>query len=434
MNSRTSRRHLLKASLALPVTAVGSSSRATRLPGASSASAEEPRLTVAMLDSHWSAVSSLVDQFTSERRIEIEPKTYAYGELYSQLNLALTQQAPTFDVVSISDPWMPQFASFLVPIMVTQKEVDTFVPVAVSLGRYPESSPFTGMPWLGEAQFFGFHRDWLDGYQLQPPETWVETVDSAEMIAAEISDDSDRWALAITSLTEHDLVDSFLPILRGFGKEMIDPATSVPQLETPEALSAIVVFERLAALSPVETGAADEIANTQRFEQATVAMMANFWSSGMLDSRIGESSGESVVPSGMFQPAEVPVPRLSMTEVWMLGIPIGSLLPDQALAFVEWLVSTDVQSQLPSSGLPPTLTATYADDELVAAYPELPMLHDFLASATPRPRSPFYPQLEMMLGTELKNVLSGKKSGSTALKDANIGIRAFLVREGVIAS
>jgi multiple sugar transport system substrate-binding protein len=393
---------------------------------------EKTTLTLSLLDAQWEAIEESVEAYAEERGIEIDAKPFAYDELYSELSIALTQQAPTFDVVSLEDPWIPQFASFLVPLEANSELTEAFVPVCESLSHFPADAGACAVPWIGDVQFFGMRSEWLVRAEAALPETWDETVATASEIAAGLQPESDRSAFALSTLTGNDLVRSFLPILQGYGKTLIDEQTSVPQLDTPEALAAIEVFGALAELIPLESSAAGELTNAQRFESGDVAMMSNFWSSNLLESLQVKQTGEAGPIDSVAQPAQPGIPRQTMTGVWLLGIPLGSAVPDEAWMFLQWLAGFETQRRLPERALPPVRVDVYLDEGLGETVPVLPQLLELLESATPRPRSPFYPQLEQLIGGELGLVLSGEKSGAHALKDANVAIREYLVREGVL--
>ena len=395
---------------------------------------DDTPLSVALLDSHAERMKPLIDEYASQIGIEIEITPLAYGELYSQLSLALTQRSPAFDVVSLDDPWIPQFASFLTAIDSDNHLSDDVVPVANAVSRYPEDAMPCGLPWLGDSQFLVTRPAWLERTALEPPVTWSETTDTAAVLADQLPVDDELAAFAISTLNPHQIVDSFLPILRGCGKELIDPETSVPQLDTPEALEAVGYFQQLAALSPLESSATGEPSNMQRFDAGEIAMMSNFWASGLLAS-VGVQSTQKAGPIACdLQPAQAGIERRSMTGVWIAGIPIGSERPGEALDFIEWLVSTSTQRAMVELTLPPVLAPVYADDALIDAQPHLPQLLDLLAGSQPRPRSPYYPQLELLLATGLASLLDGQKTCEDAVRDANIAMREFLAREGVSES
>jgi multiple sugar transport system substrate-binding protein len=321
----------------------------------------------------------------------------------------------------------------MAPLDTPAEVLDVFAPVAVEVSRYPATNQPSALPWLGETQFFALRPQWLEGSSQIPPETWDAAVDSAIAVNSQLDPDQDLAAFAIRSLDGHELVESFLPILRGFGKSLVDPESNVPQLDTPEALAAVETFLTLAGFSPVESPAVDAPNNAERFEAGEISMMANFWASDLLASRSIESLPESGPIATTLQPAQPGVDRLAMTGIWLAGNPAGSLQPEAARNFLDWIVSLELQSQLPGLGLPPVRVDVLSDPPLTNRFPDLPVLKEMLFVASPRPRSPFYPQLERLLATELQQAVDGTVSGADALKNANIALREFLVREGVLA-
>src|SRR5690349_3222950 len=91
---------------------------------------DEP-LSIALLDRHWEVLEAPVGAYADASGVEIQASPYQFDELYSQLSLALTQRADTFDVAFLADPWVPQFASFLAPLEAPAELMEVFAPVAV---------------------------------------------------------------------------------------------------------------------------------------------------------------------------------------------------------------------------------------------------------------------------------------------------------------
>ncbi len=391
-------------------------------------------LTVAMLDVHAEPLEPLIQSYADEMGSGIDVTPLAYGDLYSQLSLTLTQRSTTFDVVSLDDPWIPQFSSFLTPVDLPSQMSDVVVPVASALARFPADATPCGLPWLGDSQFLVTRPAWLKHDGLQAPASWDETAAIAGAIATTLAPDSGLAGFAISSLGPHQIVDSFLPILRGYGKDLIDPVTSVPLLDTAAALEAVQVFQQLAAMSPTESPATGEPSNTKRFQAGSVAMMSNFWASGLLVAGEVEAARNSGPIVCAMQPAQQGSERRSMTGVWIAGIPVGSERPERARSFLEWLVSPATQRAMVEVMLPPVAAPVYVDDALIDAQPHLPQLLDLLAASTPRPRSPYYAQLELLLASELSSMLAGEQTGEIAAGNANLAMREFLVREGVLVS
>ena len=215
---------------------------------------------------------------------------------------------------------------------------------------------------------------------------------------------------------------------------MIDPLTNAPQLDPPEALAAMDTFLARWPFSPVESAEAGSSSNAERFEAGQICMMSNFWSSELLAAgALGDAPASGPLASTL-QPAQTGIDRKAMTGIWLAGIPVGSVSQDSARAFLSWMSSLDLQAELPSISLPPVRVDVFDDTSLVVQVPELPALRAILGAADPRPRSPFFPQLEQILASALQSVVSGEAAGAAAMQDANVALREFLVREGVLAA
>src|SRR5215203_775490 len=156
MTATVTRRSLARAGTvsALAILVADSAMR-KRIPSPGVAVAQdEPTVAVAMLDRHAEKLEPLFDTYSEQAGIDVEITPFEYEDLYRQASLALTQQASTFDVVSLQDAWIPQFASLLSPFDYAVVPSEQIIPVATELTRYPAESQPCGVPWLGDAQFF----------------------------------------------------------------------------------------------------------------------------------------------------------------------------------------------------------------------------------------------------------------------------------------
>lgn len=436
MSGGLTRRSLLRTALGgiganLELAGAGAGGSTESLPAIANAE-EQVTLAVAMLDTHWTVLEPLAKAFSESTGIQLDVTELDYAALYRQISLALTQRASTFDVVCLVDSWVPQFATFLSDAHVTEALSDVLAPIALELSRFPVDARPRALPWLGEVQFFVSRPEWLGRIGQTMPETWDQTVDVASNLATALGEERELAPFGIRMRSEHERVESFLPILRGYGKSLIDAETSVPQLDTPEAQAAMQTFLTLAAVSPTESKAAGAPSNVERFDEGSIAMMADYWASDLLVAHDTESVVDSGPIASVLQPAQQGSDRQAMTGIWFAGVPVGSIQADAAFLFLDWLVSFELQMELPGPGLPPVRLDVLGNKELQAKYPELAGVGAMLAQATPRGRSPFYPQLEQLLGTELSNALDGSATGPDALKNANLALRQFLVREGVL--
>jgi multiple sugar transport system substrate-binding protein len=123
-----------------------------------------------------------------------------------------------------------------------------------------------------------------------------------------------------------------------------------------------------------------------------------------------------------------------MPAIWIAGVPVGSARQELGLTFLNWLVSSETQRTMVELTLPPIIATAYADDALIDLQPHLPRMLDLIASSSPRPRSPYYAQLESLLAAQLELLLDGEQTPEVAMRSANMAMREFLSREGVLVS
>ena len=79
-----------------------------------------------------------------------------YDQSFQKLQIALSQKTDAYDLASLDDPWIPQFAGnkFLVNLddmyakAGTQPSSD-FQPQLFGLGDWPKGSGLRALPWLG---------------------------------------------------------------------------------------------------------------------------------------------------------------------------------------------------------------------------------------------------------------------------------------------
>jgi multiple sugar transport system substrate-binding protein len=100
------------------------------------------------------------------------------------------------------------------------------------------------------------------------------------------------------------------------------------------------------------------------------------------------------------------------------AVSAGSEHPDEALAFIEYLTSKDVQKRY-AAHVTPLWKSLYADPELLAAQP---VLLDMFAKQWPyahvRPKVPYYIEMSQALQVAIQEALTGAKTPQQALDEA----------------
>ncbi len=91
--------------------------------------------------------------------------------------------------------------------------------------------------------------------------------------------------------------------------------------------------------------------------------------------------------------------------------------PDSAARLIAYLTSERVQRQVLTRGaLPPVRAALYDDQELVRGFPYLPSLRESVLAAAPRPKSPHYDQVSLVVQAVVHDAMTGRQTPGAAVR------------------
>jgi multiple sugar transport system substrate-binding protein len=433
------RRHLLRLSAAA---ALGLG--AANLLGASSASAagevvfaaprlQASKITILVSSGNGAAVRGVSGAYTDKTGTAVEVLELPYDQTFQKLQITLSQKTDAYDLASLDDPWIPQFAGgqFLVNLDEMYAKAGTkpnpdFQPQLFGLGDWPKGTGLRALPWLGNVQVFAWRNDLI----ANRPNNWDDVITTARQIQ---TSSVGVYGYAIRGAAGNPATTSFLPITRGYGKDVLGPSFQ-PQLDTPEALRALQTALKLRDTAP--PGAENvQHADVGRFMYTgETAMSGDIWPDqllNMFDPTI--SSVVGLISIGP-EPSQEGVQPANMTGTWLLGIPEGSKNKDRAFDFANWFTEIEQQKQLLMKfNIPPTLMPLYFDKEAVDKFGFLPGLQEAATKAVPRPRTQFYSGVEDIIGRFLSQAIAGQVGPEEGLLQANAEVHDFLVRNGALS-
>lgn len=430
-----SRRTLLKATAAAgAATTLGVASKRsayalpTYLQGAS--------LVIAMTDGDAPRIQPLVDEYAKANNVTIDLQQNPYAALQQKLTLSLTQGTGDYDVVTLDDPWMPQFAGgqFLMNLQELMdkkgEKVDPdFIPELLALGDFPKGSGLRGIPWVGNVQVFAWRSDVLKEMGIENPKSWDDVLAAAQKIT-EAKGGEGLYGIGLRGQAGNPAATSFLPILRGYGTDLFNDKWE-PQLETDAAKKAMAATLALAKVAPPGVENCDHATNGRNMYSGVTAMSGDIWPDQLLqiyDPSVSKVVGKVDIGG---EPAAEGVKPANMTGNWLLGIPEGAKDPDAALAFITWFTAAAQQKRLlMDQAIPATRTSVMTDPEAVAKFPFLPGLLAAAKNALPRPRTPSYNAVEAVYGQYVAQAIAGQVSGDEALANANKDITDIMVKSG----
>ncbi len=395
-------------------------------------------LVFALSDTDVDKVQPLIEDYAAQTGVTIQLKPSPYASLLEKLTINLTQATGAYDVVSVDDPWMPLFAGgeYLVNL---QQLLDRrgaapdpdFVPELLALGDYPLGSGLRGIPWLGNVQVFAWRTDILQELNLPAPRTWDDVLAVARA-ATETGTAAGRYGIGLRGQAGNSAATSFLPVLRGYGKDLFDDRWE-PQLETPQARQAMATHLALAALAPPGVENVGHEENGRNMYEGIIAQSGDIWPDQLLkifDPEISKVAGKVEIGA---EPAQPGAQSANMSGNLLLAIPEGSRNVEAALEFLLWFTAAEQQKRLLLDfSTPATRISVLEDPEAVARFPFLPGLLTAGRNAVPRPRTPHYYAVETIYGGYVARAIAGQIAGDEALASANQEIRAYMVREGIL--
>lgn len=429
------RRTILKTGAALgAAAALGRASKRSTL--AVGTYLQGTNLVIAMTDGDAPKAQPLIDDYAKANNVSIEVQQDPYGSLQQKLTLNLTQATGAFDVVSLDDPWMPQFAGgqFLMNLgeMMEKKGIaidEDLIPELLALGDFPAGSGLRGIPWVGNVQVFAGRDDVMGELGLTTPASWDDVLASAGKIT-EAKGAEGLYGIGLRGQAGNPAATSFLPVLRGFGTDLFNDKWE-PQLETDAALKALELQLALAKLAPPGVENVGHEENGRNMYSGVIAMSGDIWPDQLLQIYNPEVSKVVGKVSIGGEPAQSGVKPANMTGNWLLGIPEGSQNADGALDFITWFTAPEQQMRLlMDQSIPATRISVMENPDAVAKFPFLPGLLSAARNAMPRPRTPSYNAAEAVYGQYVAQAIAGQVSAQEALANANKEITDIMIKSG----
>ena len=217
----------------------------------------------------------------------------------------------------------------------------------------------------------------------------------------------------------------FLATYTGAGGKLLKnpPENFAPTLDSPEALEVLTHYVKWLDYAPA--GAIGHHWNDQTIamQSGRIAMAPSFSINGTEFAK-----PERSVVAGKV--GYTTMPRLSEDQDpvipfggWAVAINAKSEKVEDSWAFIKWLTSAEVQKKLALVNGTPVRYSALEDAEVQSLYPWTKEVvsaeQDGLVFPDYRPRYPFYPQVEEILGLQLNRAALGEATPEEALKTAN---------------
>ncbi|MCA3749106.1 MAG: ABC transporter substrate-binding protein [Rubrobacter sp.] len=284
-----------------------------------------------------------------------------------------------------------------------------------------------GVPWFTDAGMFYYRKDLLEqaGYS-GPPETYEEL---KEMALKVTRDTGTRFGYVFQGAADEGGVVDALEYVWNFGGEVLSGERVV--IDSPEAAAGLQMRRSMitGGIAPQATANYGTQESQAAFTNGGVVFMRNWpFVYDLLSDRT----------LSRVRPEQVGISRIPHAEGgrsysglggWNLFISSRSEKQEEAWEFIEWMAAPEQQKTfaLESSRLP-TLKELYGDEEIRRRVPVAALGEEAIRSARPRPVSPYYSDMSLVMQDAFNAALKGDLGTEEALRKIEEELRGIVAQ------
>ncbi|MFF4544445.1 ABC transporter substrate-binding protein [Streptomyces sp. NPDC001435] len=317
-----------------------------------------------------------------------------------------------FDVLNIDVNWTSEFAGagWIRPLPRDRFPLKTFLPPVVDTATY--DGQLYAVPYVTNAGLLLYRKDVLAKEGVPPPRTWAELERDAKTIAPKYGLDG----YAGQFLPYEGLTVNAAEAVYSAGGSILGDEGARVTVNSAAAREGIGFLARgvREGWIPRQALTYKEEESRQAFQDGRLLFLRNWPYAYVAASAKGSKVAGEV--------GAVPLPGPDGPGTSVLG---GSNLavntharhPDSAARLIAYLTGERVQRQVLTRGaLPPVRASLYDDPELVRRFPYLPTLRAAVLAAAPRPKSPHYDQVSLVVQAVVHDALTGHETPAAAVR------------------
>ncbi|MGW7261595.1 ABC transporter substrate-binding protein [Streptomyces sp. NPDC054834] len=316
-----------------------------------------------------------------------------------------------FDVLNIDVNWTSEFAAagWIRPLPRDRFPVDTFLKPVVGTATY--DGHLYAVPYVTNAGLLLYRKDILDEEGVPPPRTWAELEHDAKTIAPKYGLDG----YAGQFLPYEGLTVNAAEAVYSAGGTILGDEGERVTVDSAAAREGIGFLARgfREGWIPKRALTYKEEESKDAFQDGRLLFLRN-WPYAYA---VASAKGSEVAGKIGAVPLPGPDgPGRSVLGGSNLAVNTHARHPDSAARLIAYLTSKPVQRQVLTRGsLPPVRAALYKDPELVRKFPYLPTLRAALRAAKPRPKSPHYDQVSLVVQAVVHDALTGRETPEVAV-------------------
>ncbi|WAZ20947.1 ABC transporter substrate-binding protein [Streptomyces cinnabarinus] len=317
-----------------------------------------------------------------------------------------------FDLLNIDVSWTSEFAAagWIRPLPRESFPLDSFLPPVVDTATY--DGRLYAVPYVTNAGLLLYRKDVLAAEGLDPPRTWAELEHLAKTVAPEHGLDGYAGQFlpyeGLTVNAAEAVYSAGGSILGGEGERV-----TVDSAAAREGIGFLARGVREGWI-PERALAYKEEESKQAFQDGRLLFLRN-WPYAYA---VTDAEGSPV--AGKVGAVPLPGPDGPGTSVLggsNLAVSTHARHPESAARLMAYLTSEPVQRQVLTRGaLPPVRSDLYEDPELIREFPYLPTLRESVLTAAPRPKSPRYDQVSLVVQAVVRDAMTGHVTPEAAVR------------------
>ncbi|MFH9989278.1 ABC transporter substrate-binding protein [Streptomyces luteogriseus] len=317
-----------------------------------------------------------------------------------------------FDVLNIDVNWTSEFAAagWIRPLPRDRFPLKTFLQPVVDTATY--DGQLYAVPYVTNAGLLLYRKDVLAEEGVAPPRTWAELERYAKTIAPKHGLDG----YAGQFLPYEGLTVNAAEAVYSAGGSILGDEGERVTVDSAAAREGIGFLARgvREGWIPREALTYKEEESKQAFQDGRLLFLRN-WPYAY----VGASAPGSKI-AGKVGAVPLPGPDGPGTSVLggsNLAVSAHARHPDSAARLIAYLTSERVQRQVLTRGaLPPVRADLYQDPGLIRRFPYLPTLRTSVLAAEPRPKSPRYDQVSLVVQAVVHDAMAGHQTPAAAMR------------------
>ncbi len=396
--------------------------------------------------SHFQFAAKMIPDFEKETGIKVEVDFTEYAKLKDKQILELSKPAGDYDVVAwtvfekgeyvAKGMLAPMSQYFAMPALVDPNyDPDDITKAFMYSGAVVggkkgylagPTQALYGVPFGPETSILAYRKDIFEQNKLKVPETYDELLQTAEWISKNVPN---MKGIASRGASGHQIVHAYLLHLSPLGGAIFDDKWN-PVVNDATGVKAAETLKKIMDNAQPGVNTADFGAETNAFLQGNVAMFVDAHKIAAMSRDPKQSKIDGKVGYALHPKDKT---CLSETGGQAMGIAANSKKKEAAFLFIQWMTSKAQDKKVVELGGDPIRKSTFGDPALQAKFPEYPVIVKQLECANMdwRPLIPEWQGINApILGVELSEFATGKKTAKQALDDAAKKIRAEMERAG----